>query len=80
MSKRQAMLHHKFNRHKQFPCTYLCTLQTYLDFEHMIGISAQAPQDVPWDADMDLISLVRTDGRQEAIYRGGGRGDDWWSH
>lgn len=76
----QAILHHKFNRHKQFSCTYLCTLRSYLDFEHVIGISPQAPQDVAWDADIDLISLVGTDGCQEAIYRGGGRGDDWGTH
>ena len=52
------------------------TSRSYLDLENVIGISPQAPQDVARDADVDLVSFVGTDRRQEAIDRCGGRGDN----
>lgn len=56
------------------------TSRSYLDLENVIGISPQAPQDVARDADVDLVSFVGTDRRQEAIDRCGGRGDNRWGH
>ena len=56
------------------------TSRSYLDLENVIGISPQAPQDVARDADVDLVSFVGTDRRQEAIDRCGGRGDNRWRH